>query len=283
MQTSNKRLSISHETDAETQVYSCDYQRLMLSYETECFENFYKTDPALPFYPPPAEAAGQCACNLGNYLDAIRNVGFGALTCANETNANASQAASDCGCCFYGATFAAMDDICPDTNPQLLGLGDVDAIYIQGGDEADDNGDNIGLCVSRIGSSGNFSCANHGWDTYGTNASDYAKPTPVHSATGALTDLPGAITSPVSGATYTWTAFNGTYTITAASVEAVATRSVATTGSAKGSSTSDSAKTATGTAAVSSVASGAAAAVTGYVQGPVAAIAGLAGLAFALL
>ena len=65
---------------------------------------------------------------------------------------------------------------------------------------------------------------------YGVNASDYARPTPLHSATGIWSDTSGSLTAPISGATYTWTAWDAAFTITAASVEAVATRSASATG-----------------------------------------------------
>lgn len=118
----------------------------------------------------------------------------------------------------------------------------------------------------------------YGFSIYGANASDYARPTPLHSATGTWSDTNGVLTAPVSGATYTWTAWNATFTITAASVEAVATRSASATGKTSGSVTGS--VTGTGTGA-SSTSTGAAPTLMAA-QHPAAALMGLGGLAFAL-
>jgi hypothetical protein len=130
---------------------------------------------------------------------------------------------------------------------------------------------------------------------YGVNASDYAKPTPIHSATGTWSDTNGILTAPVSGATYTWTAWNETFTVTAASVEAVATRSASTTvqtitsGSGKDSGSMTGSITGSATGSVTGTASGASGMSTGAAptmmaaQYPAAALMGLGGLAFALL
>lgn len=162
-----------------------------------------------------------------------------------------------------------MYDVCPDTNPSILGLGTVFDMYVKGGD--DGNG-TLQQCADRLE---NYSCTDNGYSHYGKNATDYAKSTPLHSATGNLTDLSGIITSPVSGATFTWTGINSTYTITAASVEAMKTKSASATGS--GSSK------ASGAATGATASSIGAAATMGLVQGPVAALMGLSGLAVALL
>jgi hypothetical protein len=130
---------------------------------------------------------------------------------------------------------------------------------------------------------------------YAVNASDYAKPTPLHSATGTWSDINGILTAPVSGATYTWTAWNETFAVTAASVEAVATRSASstarTTSSATGKDSSSMTGSVTGSATDSVIgpAIGASGTSTGAAptmmaaQYPTAALMGLGGLAFALL
>jgi hypothetical protein len=151
----------------------------------------------------------------------------------------------------------------------------------------DKKGSNNSLtqCASRLQ---NFNCVDYGFTYgYGVNASDYAKPTPLHSATGTWSDVNGIITAPVSGATYTWTGWNATFTVTAASVEAVATRSASTTGqttsSATGKDTGSMTGSVTGTASGASSMSAGAAPTLMAAQYPAAALIGLGGLAFALL
>lgn len=133
-----------------------------------------------------------------------------------------------------------------------------------------------------------FSCTDYGFTNYGKNASDYAKPTPLHSATGTWSDINGILTSPLSGATFTWA--DGA-TITAASVEAVATRTASTTekvmsgttGSATGTATGTTTGTANGTAPGETTKSTGAAPTNGALHYPAAALVGLGGIAFALL
>lgn len=98
-------------------------------------------------------------------------------------------------------------------------------------DDSHGNNNSLAQCSSRLQS---FNCVDYGFSMYSANASDYARPTPLHSATGTWSDTNGILTAPVSGATHTWTAWNATFTITATSVEAVAARSASTTGEISG-------------------------------------------------
>jgi predicted extracellular nuclease len=147
------------------------------------------------------------------------------------------------------------------------------------------NNNSLAECASRLQ---NFNCVNYGFTAYGVNASDYAKPTPLHSATGTWSDINGILTAPVSGATYTWTGWNATFTVTAASVEAVATRSASTTGQTTSSATGKDAGSMTGSATgkdgdASGATSTGAAPTLMAAQQTAAALMGLGGLAFALL
>lgn len=164
-------------------------------------------------------------------------------------------------------------DTCKDQDPGYIVLNYVKEAFID--NDSDGNNNSLAQCVSRLQ---NFSCVDYGFSIYGANASDYARPTPLHSATGTWSDTNGVLTAPVSGATYTWTAWNATFTITAASVEAVATRSASATGKTSGSVTGS--VTGTGTGA-SSTSTGAAPTLMAA-QHPAAALMGLGGLAFAL-
>lgn len=169
-------------------------------------------------------------------------------------------------------------DTCPSQDPGDIALDTVKQLYI----DTPIIGGNITLaeCPSILANQ-SFNCADYGFTNYGKNASEYAKPTPLHSATGTWSDVNGILTSPVSGPTYTWTAWNTTFTITAASVEAVATRTASATSSGKvtGSSTGSVSGTASGQTSKST-----GAAPTGMaLQHPAAALVGLGGIAFALL
>ena len=111
----------------------------------------------------------------------------------------------------------------------------------------------------------------------------------MHSATGTWSDGNGILTAPVSGATYTWTGWNETFTVTARSVEAVASRSASAsatgkdTGVATGSITGSVTGSVTGTAIGGSSTSTGAAPTLMAAQQTAAALVGLGGLALALL
>ncbi|KAH0142619.1 hypothetical protein KCU67_g13946, partial [Aureobasidium melanogenum] len=242
-----------------------------------------------PFYPAPADAAGECSCNLQTVRDRSESVFEGFQTCLQKVHQEDGDVDDDddqysylgkpapqCNCCIYGALAAELWDTCPSQDPGYIALDTVKQLYI----DTALIGGNITLaqCPSILANQ-SFSCADYGFTNYGKNASDYAKPTPLHSATGTWSDVNGILTSPVSGPTYTWTAWNTTFTITAASVEAVASRTASATEKVTGSSTGS----ATGTASSQASKSTGAAPTVGALQHPAAALMGLGGNAFALL
>ncbi|KAG9658376.1 hypothetical protein KCU64_g4553, partial [Aureobasidium melanogenum] len=283
-------------TNCWNRVYSCDYQQLVLTYNETCndpdpYSNITQVLD-LPFYPAPVDAAGECSCNLKTVRDKSESLFEGFETCLSKVHEEDGGDVDDdgdqysesyfgkpepkCNCCIYGTVAAALWDTCPSQDPGYIALDTVKLIYI------DDSviGGNITLadCPSILANQ-SFNCADYGFTNYGKNASDYAKPTPLHSATGNWSDVNGILTSPVSGPTYTWTAWNTTVTITAASVEAVATRTASTTEKVTGYSTGSATGTATGQTSKST---GAAPTVMAL-QHSAAALVGLGGFAFALL
>ncbi|KAG9655800.1 hypothetical protein KCU64_g6301, partial [Aureobasidium melanogenum] len=290
-------------TNCWNRIYSCDYQQLVLAYNYTCndpnpdYPGYPESNTLkLPFYPAPAGAAGECSCNLRTVDDSLYSPFDGFQTCLDmvhkedgdqdddgddddeEDDEDDDDQYAKCNCCLYGAVAATLWDTCPSQDPGYIYLDTVKQLYI----DSSQIGGNITLadCPSILANQ-SFSCADYGFTNYGKNASDYAKPTPLHSATGTWSDVNGILTSPVSGPTYTWTAWNDTFTITAASVEAVATRTASTTSSEKvtGSSTGSVSGIATGQTSKST----GAAPTVGALQHPAAALMGLGGIAFALL
>ncbi|KAI4849887.1 hypothetical protein E4T44_03072 [Aureobasidium sp. EXF-8845] len=286
-------------TNCWNRVYSCDYQQLVLSYDTSCSLENYFNDPrelTLPFFPAPAGAAESCSCDI-NQLNINLPDDDGHVECAEKERKgygkdpyDEDEPSPNCDCCIYGAYAAAAWDTCKDQDAAYIILDYMKANWI------DKKGSNNSLaqCPSRLE---NFNCMENGFSTYsyGMNATDYARPTPLHSATGTWSDINGILTAPVSGATYTWTAYNTTLTITAASVEAVATRiasstaQTTTSGSGKDSGSMTSSFTGSATGSVTGTAIGASGTSAGAAptlmaaQYPAAALMGLGGLAFALL
>ncbi|THW30733.1 hypothetical protein D6D25_05861 [Aureobasidium pullulans] len=281
-------------TNCWNRVYSCDYQQLLLSYNSTCSLLFpLRTEPApnLPFWPAPTDAADSCSCNLNKLNDNLPDNNAYSI-CMEQVQFERGdpddleeRPTPDCDCCLYGAYAAGAWDTCKDQDPGYIILNYVKEAFID--NDSDGNNNSLAQCVSRLQ---NFSCVDYGFSIYGVNASDYARPTPLHSATGVWSDTNGILTAPVSGATYTWTAWNATFTITAASVEAVATRSASATGETSGSANGSVTRKGTGsvTGSVTGTGTGASSTSTGAAptlmaaQHPAAALMGLGGLAFAL-
>ena len=173
-------------------------------------------------------------------------------------------------------------DTCKDQDPGYIVLDYIKAAIIDNDSYGYNN--SLAQCSSRLQ---NFDCADHGFSLYGVNASDYARSTPLHSATGTWSDTNGILTAPVSGATYTWTGWNSTFTVTAKSVEAVASRTAGAsgkdTGVATGSVTGSITGSVTGTAIGAPSTSTGAAPTLMAARQTAAALVGLGGLALALL
>jgi hypothetical protein len=177
-------------------------------------------------------------------------------------------------------------DNCKDQDPGYIALNYINDYVID--DDFYGNNNSLAQCPSQLQ---NFNCADYGFGDFDKSISDYARPTPIHSATGTWSDTNGIITAPVSGATYTWSAWSATITVTAASVEAMATTSASSAAQMTSSGTGKDSGSATGsvTGSVTGSASGASGTSTGAAptlmaaQYPAAALMGLGGLAFALL
>lgn len=117
-------------------------------------------------------------------------------------------------------------DICPNTNPHLIGLDTVNTLFAAFDEPFDQ-------CDSYLTE---FDCVKSlGYSPIGT-ISSYIHPSATASAgTGSLTTTAGSITSPISGSTFVWTApASNTYTV-------VAAQATNSKGSASGSSSSGSA------------------------------------------
>ncbi|KAI5195603.1 hypothetical protein E4T39_08146 [Aureobasidium subglaciale] len=290
-------------TNCWNRVYSCDYQQLLLSYNTTFFLLSGEDGPALnlPFWPAPTDAAESCSCNLNKLNDDLPTNDAYSI-CRDKVQFERGdpddleeRPTPDCDCCsMVHMRLGDAWDLCKDQDPGYIVLNYLKEAYID--DDSLSNNNSLAQCSSRLQ---DFNCVDYGFSIYGVNASDYARPTPLHSATGTWSDTNGILTAPVSGATYTWTAWNGTFTITAASVKAVATRSASATGeisdifTVKTSDSADGSVTRKGTGSVTGsvteIGTGASSISTGTAptlmaaQHPAAALMGFGGLAFALL
>ncbi|KAK9323674.1 hypothetical protein V1517DRAFT_243301, partial [Lipomyces orientalis] len=192
------------------QVYSCAYQELVIDYIRYCPHN-----DQIPFFPPPDDASGACSCNVGKIFLAVNNSIAETASCNNAAAAVSDpsqglQLDAACACCGESASLSSLYSICPDTDPSQAGL-DVIQSYFSGFNEPFDSCDQYLSsynCVSDLG----FSQIDGG--------KFYGPSNLLLSGTQSLSDGPGSITSPVSGATFTWVPLNTPVTVVAVSYTA---------------------------------------------------------------
>ncbi|KAK0391550.1 hypothetical protein NLU13_1050 [Sarocladium strictum] len=189
-------------------VWECEYQDYMVGY----FQNCLTAKTPVPYFPAPDNVPDACSCNLGRVYAALHDAIQESTTCSN--NANSGDAGSDlqrmegCNCCAVGGSIAALVGICPDTDPTLIGLNGVSQFE----KNVDVDYQNCGTYLQE------FNCANDlGFQLDGVTT--YIGPNdPIQTGTDTLSNGGGTVTSPASGAVFTYT--NGgdgqVYTITAA-------------------------------------------------------------------
>ncbi|KAL7948139.1 hypothetical protein V8C42DRAFT_351955 [Trichoderma barbatum] len=189
-------------------VWECEYQEYIIDYFTNC----PVAKLPVPYFPAPNKAPNACSCNLGKVYLAIQDAIQETATCSN--NANSGDASSNlqqiqgCDCCEISGALSTFFNICPDTDPKLIGLSNVAQLQSQLNTPFDSCGPYLDTydCVSILGYSLD-------------GVSKYYKPTDVPpDGTATLSNAPGTVTSPASGTVFTYTnGGDGTvYTITAA-------------------------------------------------------------------
>ncbi|KAJ5123091.1 hypothetical protein N7448_009188 [Penicillium atrosanguineum] len=232
-------------TSCWNQVYSCEYQKTGENLINYC----PKVDlEQIPFWPPPENAPGGCSCNFAKIDLRITQISNYLTTCANnETNVEQltveemSDYGRACICCSYSAAVSTIWDECPNTDPAILG-----ADYWLGGLMEGEHGEACSTYMEH------FPCKKLGFGDKvagGTNTF-YTPDNLPKNGTETLYNTGGVISSPVSGATFTWTSGTLEHAITVSSTDNVVTATV--TGGSGGSGSSGSTATETGASATSS-------------------------------
>lgn len=217
-------------------VWECEYQEYMVGYFTDCST---AVQP-VPYFPIPDNVQDACSCNVGNVYLAITDSITQGASCSNNVSStsegtNAVYLISDCECCTESSVASSIYGICPDTDPSLIGLSTVDTLGT--------NFDNpFSGCASSV--SNDICEAQLGWPEV-AGGTYYGPNNLPASGTATLSNQPGTVTSPASGAVFSYTngANKQVYTITAASVG----KAVATTTSGSKSVANAGTTTATGT------------------------------------
>ncbi|KAF5977253.1 putative membrane protein [Fusarium bulbicola] len=190
--------------------WECEYQEYMVSYFMNC--NIAKQP--VPYFPAPKNAQGACSCNVGqvylNIQDAIQQTG----TCSNSANSGDAgsnlQKIEGCNCCEISRALSSIVEICPKTDPNLIGLKQLSTL------ESELNVDykSCGSYMETYDCSSQLSYSLEGVSTY------YKPDDPLKTGTATLSNNPGSVTAPASGKVFLYTnGGDGTaYTITAAGV-----------------------------------------------------------------
>ncbi|RBQ68209.1 hypothetical protein FVER53590_09992 [Fusarium verticillioides] len=191
-------------------VWECEYQEYMVSY----FMNCATAKQPVPYFPAPKNAPGACSCNVGqvylNIQDAIQQT----ATCSNNADSgdagNNLQQIEGCNCCEISGALSSIVEICPKTDPNLIGLKQISAL------ESELNVDykSCGSYMETYDCSSQLSYSLDGVSTY------YKPDDPLKTGTATLSNDPGSVTAPASGKVFSYTnGGDGTvYTITAAGV-----------------------------------------------------------------
>ncbi|KIW20416.1 hypothetical protein PV08_00991 [Exophiala spinifera] len=226
-------------------VWECEYQEYVISY----MENCATAKLPVPYFPAPDGAADACSCNLGKVHMAVVDAIQETATCSN--NADSGDASSNvqqiqgCNCCEISGAFSSIFEICPNTDPTLIGLSSI-------GDLESELNTQFSSCGPYLETYDCISSLSYSLD----GVSTFLKPSdPLQTGTDTLSNGPGSVTTPASGQVFSYT--NGgdgvVYTITAATgaAEISAKTSAAVPGSGSAQSGSDSTTSAaksTGTA-----------------------------------
>ncbi|CAG1959529.1 unnamed protein product [Fusarium graminearum] len=169
-------------THCWNKVYSCEYQNTVLELGGPCIDEKFKD---IPFFPAPDDVPDACSCNLGKIATSLNRAVDELDTCIERNQ-------------------EIWDSLSIDEQGNLLISQDED--YPQCGDYNDA-----------------YNCANDlkftppGKDN---SAKFYAPGEFPKNGTKTMSNMDGSITSPLSGATFTWTNGNIVHPITVASVDA---------------------------------------------------------------
>ncbi|KDR83368.1 hypothetical protein GALMADRAFT_637605 [Galerina marginata CBS 339.88] len=203
-------------------VNECEYQSYIVEYLLQC----PIARLPVPYFPAPDNAPDSCSCNLGKVYLGINNSTQQGNTClagvsGGDPNANV-QRVQGCQCCELSGAISSIYGLCPNTNPSLVGLNQVNNVL------GNQIGTNFSSCSSPLSQ---FNCQSDlGFPAVGGGT--YFNPTNLPtSGTATLSNVGGTVTAPASGSIFTYT--NGgdqqVYTISAAS----STTSNGPTGTAK--------------------------------------------------
>ncbi|RMJ26319.1 hypothetical protein PHISP_02805 [Aspergillus sp. HF37] len=247
------------------QVYSCEYQNLVLQYLNVC----PSAREPIPFWPSPPNASAACSCNLGRMSDYIRNITDEQVSCFSRVTSSTTaegvevtRRASGCACCGASARYSAARTLCPNiplnpTNPdpdqspdpvpspdfgpwaQLDAFLDWTLNWASewAGSASGWASDwDWASCENTLNSTDCHTDLGFTLPLGGGESSAFYGPAdlPASSSSGAVVDPlsngGGTVTAPPSGTVFVWSQASATYTVTASGYQSTGTGSSVATG-----------------------------------------------------
>ncbi|OAA58282.1 hypothetical protein ISF_06821 [Cordyceps fumosorosea ARSEF 2679] len=190
------------------QVWGCQYQEYIVQY----FRGCPIAKQPVPYFPAPNNAPAACSCNLGKIFFAYNGAIQQAAQCVHNQNSGDAganlQVMQGCNCCQISGAMSSFFEICPNTDPKLLGLNNIGQLQTAANTQ-------FSSCGKYLNT---YDCAKDlGFKLDGV--STYLKPDDqLTTGTATISNVPGTVTAPASGRVFTYTnGGDGTvYTITAA-------------------------------------------------------------------
>ncbi|KAJ3496714.1 hypothetical protein NLG97_g2453 [Lecanicillium saksenae] len=207
-------------THCWNRVYTCEYENTMLTAMEDCSDPHLETMKNIPLLIAPDNAPQQCSCNIGKLSAAINAdlEDYASKQCVDVVHHGADAPADvprACQCCIMSHIFSAYSNICPDTQPNLLGR-DIMAKALLGTNDVWNNKCETVMAKYPCGADG------LGFKIPGGEGKLFSPNEIPVDGTKTLSNAPGTITSPVS-ATITWSQDHQVVSFTVASADAKAT------------------------------------------------------------
>ncbi|KEY70806.1 hypothetical protein S7711_10054 [Stachybotrys chartarum IBT 7711] len=195
-------------------VYSCAYQQFALNYADSCLLG---DSSQIPFWPAPSGAPDSCSCNLQNLYDVVIASTFEQTTCLNRVTSElaisdpiqALQNVTGCQCCGASGAISASYNMCPDTDPTLLGVDQLLSLV-----DSATGGQGFGTCDATLNE---FDCiADLQYPVLEDDGEYYADEDLPQAGTGTLSDVGGPLTSAPFGSVTTISILSTSFVLTAA-------------------------------------------------------------------
>ncbi|KAJ5191258.1 uncharacterized protein N7498_010243 [Penicillium cinerascens] len=210
-------------------VYSCEYQQTV-----EDFIALYQKEHLddIPFWPPPDNAPGGCSCNIGRACKKEILI-YDQLTACYNNVTNLERIGYDmddsisnveaCNCCAESAIRSTIYDTCPNTKPSVM---DADWWFNRILEE-----NKWTMCRLYLD---DYDCAGdlgYGAENAGGTQKFYNPGEFLKNGTETLYNTNGVVSTPVDGASFTWTYISDVHTVTVRSTDLAVTATITETGS----------------------------------------------------